>query len=224
MRKFHVYIIESPNAVDLYHKRFEGESIQKTLKLSGIDSSHRLTVDLESFRAAFYVGLKEYFQSNSTPPIIHISAHGNKDGIVLTSKETVSWDNLKVLLKPVNKVLNGKLLVSLSSCNGSSGCRMSMGDDDFPFIAVIGNNGSPTWSETNIAYATFYHLFHNDKDLYSCVEAMKMASGNVGFQLISSEIARKAYISSVSNNIAVGTMDRNIPKNQSNSLTKALSR
>ncbi|MFA5770219.1 MAG: hypothetical protein WC894_01850 [Patescibacteria group bacterium] len=224
MRKFHVYIIESPNAVDLYHKRFEGESLQKTLKLSGIESSHRLTVNLESFRAAFYVGLKEYFESNSVQPIIHISAHGNSEGIELTSKEKVNWKDLKLLLKPINKVLNGKLLVSLSSCNGSSGCRMSMHDDDFPFLAVIGNKSSPKWSETNIAYATFYHLFHNDKSLYNCVEAMKTASGNNNFQLISSKIARQSYVDIIKRNSAVNTMERNIPQNQSNNLTKALTK
>jgi hypothetical protein len=222
MRKFHVYIIESPSAVDLYHKRFEGESLQKTLQLSGIDSSNRLAVNLESFKAAFYVGFKEYFETNSTPPFIHISAHGNSEGIELTSKERVGWEDLKLLLLPVNKVLKGGLLVSMSSCHGSSGCRMAMNDDDFPFAAVIGSTGSPTWSETNIGYSAFYHLFHKGNDLTDCLKGMKTASGNSDFTLISSKTARQSYLEVIQNKAAINTIERNTPEGVPNSLTKAL--
>lgn len=223
MRNFHVYIIESPSPVDLYHKRFEGEALQRTLSLSGIESSYRLTVDHTSLQASFFVGFKEYFESNKLPPIIHISAHGSLDGIQLTSKDHVSWDQLKGLLLPVNKAIGGGLLVSLSSCLGYSGCSMVMNDDDFPFAAIIGNTSSPTWSETNIAFATFYHLFHNGKSIDEAVEAMKYASGNSGFVMIKSTDARQVYLRAVNTSHAALTMQQNTPTNQNTSIQKALS-
>jgi hypothetical protein len=218
-KKFHVYIIESPSAEDLYHKRFEGESLAKTLSLSGISSSHKLAVNIDSFKASFYVGLVEYFKSSGIPPIVHISAHGNGQGIQLTSKEIVSWDLLRELLLPINKVLRGGLILCLSSCQGSSGCVMSMKDDEFPFIGVVANTGSPLWSETNIAYASFYHLFAKGLSLHDAVYGMKKASNNHNFKFIKSKIARQAYLRIIQK--APITMQQNIPSGQPKTLGKA---
>lgn len=209
MRNFHVYIIESPRADDLYHGRFEGESIQKSLKLAGVSSTLRLTVNKEAFTASFSVGLVEYFKSCDEPPlpIIHISAHGNKDGIELTDKTFINWDYLKNLLIPVNKVLNGGLLISLSACSGSSGCIMSMKPGVFPFHSVVGNTESPTWAETNIAYSTFYHLFKKGEDIEKAVEAMKVASGNPHFVCIKSADARLLYMQEINRVKAINTIN-----------------
>lgn len=223
-RSFFVYIIESPNPKDLYHKRFEGETLQKTLGLSGIESGHRLTVNKEAFVASFYVGLVEYFRHNTISPIIHISAHGDTEGIELTNEERVNWAELKDLLLPVNNVLNGDLILSLSSCRGSSGCRMSMFKGDHPFGAVIGSSGSPTWSETNIAYATFYHLFNKGVSISEAINGMKTASGNDTFMLIPSHTARQLYLETIQKEKAVRIMQQSIPKEQPESLNDALTR
>lgn len=222
--RFHVYIIESPSAPDLYHRRFEGEALMKTLELSGIPSSYRLTVNKDAFQASFYYGIKEYFQnqSNPLPPIVHISAHGNGEGIQLTSGDVINWDTLREFLIPLNKVFDDGLLLSLSSCNGASGCAMSMKDDSFPFLAIIGNNGTPTWSETNIAYASFYHRLANGTSVLECVEAMKSASGNKDFVIISSEEARKAYLEVIKKEQALSAIRTEMPTESENSLIKKL--
>lgn len=219
-RKFHVYIIESPSSIDLYHQRFEGNALMETLKLSQISSSYHQTVDLNSFKAAFYVGLAEYFTGNTLPPIIHISTHGNREGIQLTSKEDVNWTELKKLLLPVNSAVKGGLILSLSSCNGISGSRMSMSDDKFPFAAIVGNKDKPTWSETNIAYATFYHLFALGKTVEESVNAMKIASGNNNFGFIESQTARQAYLSLLRGPAASQTIQEQIPSGQQKSLSR----
>jgi hypothetical protein len=196
MKFFHVYIIESPSADDFYNKRFEGEALEKTLNLSGISSSHHLVVDLKTFYNSFFNGLKEYFDRRETflPPIIHLSAHGNNNGIELTNGNTISWDIIKILVTPVNNSLNGGLLLCMSSCEGFAGCQMAMQNGELPFWAIIGNNDKPTWGETNIGFAAFYHLFRSDKNIFESVSGMKAASGNSNFMHIEGQIAQNLYL------------------------------
>lgn len=226
MADFHVYIVESPNSPDLYHKRFEGETLTKTLSLSQISSSHRLAVKKEAFVAALTVGLKEHFEDISTKnlsPLIHISSHGNEEGLELTSGEKITWDELKDLLKPLNKFLKGGLLVCMSSCNGSSGCKMAMKDDDFPFLVIVGSNAKPTWAETNIGFATLYHLLSKGCNLKDAVSAMRVASDHKNFTLIYSSDARKAYIEVTSHTpTSLATLQSSFPTDNLPKLQKAI--
>jgi len=213
MRTFHVYIIESPSPADLYHKRFEGEALNKTLQLSQIPSSHHITVDEIAFRAAFVVGLKEYFNSSSPAPspIIHISAHGSDKGIQLTSGQVIQWDDLKQLLIPINEVVGGGLLLCMSSCKGFSSCVMAMDEEGkLPFGAVIGAVDQPTWGETNIAFATFYHLFATGNNIPDAVGVMKLASGSQNFLFTSGAVARNAYLRRLHSETAISTLQDNI--------------
>jgi hypothetical protein len=195
---FLVYIIESPSPVDLYHNTYEGEILSKALSLAGIPSIHRLAVNLEAFIASLTIGLQEYLkQSDSLPPILHISAHGSSEGIQLTSGEVVNWNKLKELIMPINKALKGNLILCMSSCEGSNACRMAMSEDDIPFLGIVGHSGKPTWSDTAIGFATFYHLLSKGYYVREAVEAMKTASGDNGFQEIQGKIAREIYIDAI---------------------------
>lgn len=88
---FLVYIVESPSSIDIYNKRSEGEILSKALSLSDISSIHRLAVNFEAFQASLTIGIEKCLEeSNIIMPIIHISAHGNQNGITLTSGEIVT--------------------------------------------------------------------------------------------------------------------------------------
>lgn len=191
---FLVYIVESPSPVDLYHKRFEGEMLTKALYLAGIPSIHKLAVNLEAFEASLTIGLDEYLkQPNALFPILHISSHGNRKGIQFTSGEVLEWHKLRDLIMPINKALNGQLVICLSSCESANACCMVMEEGDIPFLVMIGHFGEPTWSDTAIAFATFYHLMGKGK-LEKAVEAMKTASGDEGFGVITGEAAKIIFI------------------------------
>jgi len=194
--KFFVYIIESPNPSDLYHKRYEGDMLQKALSLDSIYSSHRIAANKVAFHTALLNGLNEEISRHrGLIPVIHISAHGSSEGIALTSEEIISWDSLKEALLPINKALNNNLLLCMSSCEGFSACRMAMAEDDIsPFFGVVGNSGKPTWSDTAIAYATFYHLIVKGCYLRDAVKAMCESSNDDKFQLITSVEAKKVYL------------------------------
>ena len=195
--KFFVYVIESPSAPDLYHKRSEGEMIEKALSLHNIPCVTRLAISQEAFEAAIKIGLPEEMKNfPGNTPVLHISAHGEEYGLQLSNGEKVEWANLRDLLLPVNKALNGTLLLCMSSCKGFSACRMAMrvNGDEHPFFAVIGNSETPAWSDTAIAYSSFYHLIAKGEYIVHAVDAMKVAAGDKNFTVITAPEAQRAYI------------------------------
>jgi hypothetical protein len=126
--------------------------------------------------------LREAWYHHNLIPILHLSMHGNKDGVSLTNGEFLTWHDLRAILLPLIRALQGGLLVCMSSCFGSSGCRMAMYEDNEPhFWALVGNTGSPTWADAAIAYVSFYHLFFKGFGIKICVESMKVASGDHSF-------------------------------------------
>lgn len=213
-RKFHVYIVESPGSHDLYDRRSEGEALQKTLRLSGIQSSYHLAIDKQIFSYAFRQGLiNHYKNAYNYDPIIHISAHGDQNGIGLTNGERINWNELRQYLQPLNNVLKGGLLLSMSSCFGLSGCKMSMLDNNYPCAAIIGSHSSPTWGETNIAYAVFYHLFRRGLNLQESIKRMNEASDAGTFMAIHSKTSRSFYLDNVNRSAIMSEIRQNIPKN-----------
>jgi len=51
-------------------------------------------------------------------PILHVEAHGNTDGLVLASKEFISWEALKPALIALNVATKNNLLLTLAACYG----------------------------------------------------------------------------------------------------------
>jgi hypothetical protein len=223
---FLVYIIESPSPVDLYHRRYEGEALSKALTLANIKSEHKLVVNEEAFQASLLIGLDETLKDHPDHlPIIHISAHGSNEGIQLTDETTIDWKGLKESLAPINKAFDGLLLLCMSSCHGFSACRMAMEEDDAPFAAVIGNSGNPTWSDTAVGYAAFYHLINKGKSFEDAVEGMCKASGDDNFIIISAHNAHQVYMESLQSaeqGKIEATVNESIDKLPTRDLEKAL--
>ena len=195
--KFFVYVIESPSPVDLYHRRSEGEIIQQAANLNQIPCLVKTSINFEAFEAALKIGLKEAMDSlPNLIPILHISAHGFSEGIQLSNDEIINWNDLKALLRPINQALNNSLLLCLSSCKGYMGVRMAMNTDeiDHPFYAIISNGETPLWSDTAVAYSTFYHLIAKGHFIIDAVKAMQVASGNNSFWMRTAEDAKKTYL------------------------------
>jgi hypothetical protein len=186
---FLVYIVESPSSIDLYNKQSEMDILSKNLTLSNIPSISRITISLKEFTTALTIDLLNYIEQYPTlPPIIHISAHGNEDGIQLTSGELITWNSLREIITPISKVLDG-LFICLSSCEGYGSSKMAMieNKEDVPFTLIVCNFDNITWSETAIGFSSFYHLLSQGFDIKECVEGMRYASGHYGFTIIDGE-------------------------------------
>jgi hypothetical protein len=224
--KFFVYIVESPSAVDLYHNRKEGDLLSQVIRLNGIPCASRLAINLEAFIAALRIGLHEEMQVyTDLVPVLHISAHGFSEGIEFSSSEVLTWEQLRHLLNPINKALGGGLLLCMSTCEGYAGSRMAMflDQDDHPFFAIVGNSEKPSWPETAVGFATFYHLIANGHFIIDSVNAMRIASGNQLFFVTTAEEAKKNYIEHVNNldlNAAREELQQESQHDPSNDLVK----
>lgn len=196
MRLF-VYIVESPSAPEIYHGRSEGALVARAVDLDGTPSVTRTVINLEAFSAALCLGLPEVMkQFPDRVPILHISAHGAKDGIQLSSVDRVGWAELRQLLIPINESLGGHLILSMSACEGYSACQMAMqeGEVSHPYFAMVGNYGKPTWADTAVAYSAFYHLLSKGKSVWTALDGMKAASGDDKWILETAEDSKRGYL------------------------------
>lgn len=195
--KFFVFVIESPSAVDLYHRRSEGEIIQQAANLNQITCIVKTSINFDAFEAALKIGLKKAMDSNpGHVPMLHISAHGFKDGIQLSSGQIIKWNDLEDMLRPINQALNNTLLLCLSCCEGYNGICMAMNSDErpHPYYAIISNAEKPLWSDTAVAYSTFYHLIAKGHYITDAVNGMRVASGNDMFWAETAEKAKEGFI------------------------------
>jgi len=189
MRAF-VYIVESPSSADLFDGRTEGGVLRETLKLAEVRAEYRLATNVGFFDKAIgeeLLGLANASKADSTAylPMLHISAHGNPDGIELTDGTFLHWDDLRLRLHPINEALNGLLIVGLSSCHGSSGLRMAAWETGpRPFGLLFGHHGEASWSDLALGFAVFYHRFICiNSGLAKSLDAMRAASGSDNFQV-----------------------------------------
>ena len=195
--EFFVYIVESPSATDVYHARSEGERVASTLRLDGVPCVTRTAINHEAFVAALRVGLPEAMKVfPGRYPVLHLSAHGSSAGIQLSTGQVIGWPELRELLVPINQSLNGALLLCMSACEGYSACQMAMQEDDspHPYFVMIGNCGTPTWSDTAVAYLAFYHLLAKGRVIQDAVEAMSAASGDPNWLTESADQSKLGYI------------------------------
>lgn len=195
--KFFVYIVESPSAPDIYHGRSEGYLVANAVRLDGIPSVTRTAINAEAFEAALRLGLPEAMKLHpDLTPILHLSAHGSTEGIQLSSGQTLTWQDLKELLMPINASLGNMLVLCMSACDGYSACRMAKQETDspHPYFAMIGSYAKPTWADTAVAYSAFYHRLSKGHTLCDAVQAMAAASGNDSWLLETAEESKRSFL------------------------------
>lgn len=224
--RFFVFVIESPSAVDLYHRRSEGDILKQTLELNGIICIVKTAISLDAFDACLKIGLLTAMKAYPDYiPLLHISAHGDTNGIQLSNTYIMEWCELEEHLRPINKALNGSLVVCMSSCEGYSGTRMAMTPEnpEFPYLALVGTGNKPTWAETTVGYITFYHQLCRGEHINNAVLAMQVASGNDRFWVEYAENSRRNYLELI-NTITPAAAQANLeqlitaetPENQEN--------
>lgn len=192
---FFVYLIESPRADDLYDDRSDAPLLREALRLHGTPCVLRVATSKELFVKALTTGLVEAVAAAQRHPVLYISAHGSKHGIRLTDGTLVTWKDLHDVLVPINEAVGRALLLCMSSCEGFTGYQMAMKDDGpHPFVMLVGHRGTPTWADTAIAYAAFFHVLRKTQDVRIALAAMKAASADDGWGVVTAEQAKQAYL------------------------------
>jgi len=196
-RKASVFIIESPRSDDLLTGGLEGRLLAESLRLDGISQQYYLTTDIATFRgvAKYLKGVMS--EQGKVTPIIHISAHGNENGIAFTNGKTMKWTTLAQVLVSLNRRCNGKLVLCLSCCKGSyiiSALVTTV--EQMPFKAVVSAFGSPTWNDAAIAFVVFYHQYINKGvKISNAVAGMNDASATKAlFMLDYARITQKSLV------------------------------
>jgi len=198
-----VHIIESPSANDLLEGRTEGRVLNEILNLANIPHCYNLATTKETFNTALVTRLNEESKKFQKYPILHLSMHGNQNGISLTDNTFLQWTDLQAMLRPLNNFLKGELLICMSSCFSSSGCWMAMNEDkDETFWALVGNSSSVSWDDAAVAYVTFYHLLFKNpsvekSQLEEYVGYMKSASKDDNFEVWGGRAIKTAWAKNI---------------------------
>ena len=195
----YVFLIESPSAGDLLDGRSEGRTLSSFLDLAGIPTVYNLAVSKDAFAEAITSRLLAKTLELSQPPIIHISAHGNRSGIELSNRDFLAWTELADWLRPFNDGLQGELLVCLSACQGAAAGGMAFNDiKPLPMHTLVSTTGKPTWQDGAAAFVTLYHhLIHLRSTIKVAVDAMKVASGHDNFRSTNASVMSQVYSASL---------------------------
>ena len=183
-----VNIIESPSKQDLADGRSEGKMLTAALDLIGLPYEYSLVSNYGEFMDALGRKVVLGVQKHKRVPALHLSMHGNVDGVVLTDGKFLPWSDLNWKLRIANSKLHHTLIVCLSSCHGLQGAAMLRNDtvkgniqEDPPFRLLVSNLKSVRWSDAAVAFSTFYHHLARGTDLLDLVRIIRVASGNDDF-------------------------------------------
>ncbi|RLI76420.1 hypothetical protein DRP04_12680 [Archaeoglobales archaeon] len=89
------------------------------------------------------------------------------------------------MLSPLNKAFQGRIILSISACEGWSAIKMLFESKDLPFNVLISNKGKPTWEQTLIGFTIIYHRLKEELDFLKAINAAKEATGNSDFVYLS---------------------------------------
>lgn len=110
-----VFIVESSYPEDFYRQKLDGIAAQGILNILSIRNELRFALDWEHFEKA----ISDAKAQNST--VIHLSCHGDEDGIALANNFQPSWNKFADLFQQ-NKWCP-KALVMSACCGATRGIR-----------------------------------------------------------------------------------------------------
>jgi hypothetical protein len=169
VRHGRVFIVESPNPLDLLKGRSERLSLEQVCRLVGHDPATFFIRDISELKQTF--GYISSIESNSdrdkTPLYIHISTHGNDSGIAV-GPDTVSWADLAKIVQEMYKQLCyylGPVILILSACGANKQKMTDQLTKDVaaaskpyvpPEYVFVSSEDIVHWSDAVVAWTIFY--------------------------------------------------------------------
>jgi hypothetical protein len=124
-------------------------------------------------------------------PILHLEIHGadDKTGLVLQSKELVTWNELYKYLVEINVSVGNNLFITLAVCHGAHLMQIIRIDKPAPFYGFVGSFDTITVSDLLLRYNEFYSEFFSSLSLNKAMERLHEANPVVPstYRIISSE-------------------------------------
>ncbi len=118
-----VFIIECPNPIDLLQGRTEGKSLEQICSLVGheVTSFHPKSQKDLSTVCRYISSIDREHDGTDNPDLplcVHISCHGEEDGL-LFGKDLIRWKKLLKALEPIfekKSVYRGDKILTISAC------------------------------------------------------------------------------------------------------------
>jgi len=156
--KADVFIIESLDPDDEGNGRFEGSVISSILRLHGKHPMYRYVRTREEFEEA----VKEFGKSRYR--YLHISAHGDKEGLCTTNLEPIDFDELGDMLQPYLK--DKRLFLSACSMVHEDMAAYVIPKTDC--FSVMGPEDDIEFHRAALFWASLYHLmFLKDSEKFN---------------------------------------------------------
>ncbi|THB70640.1 MAG: hypothetical protein D6B25_19805 [Desulfobulbaceae bacterium] len=173
-----VFIIECPNPIDLLQGRNEGKSLEQICKLVGheVCCFHPKSKE-ELVMVCRYISSidREHDGSDSPdlPICIHISSHGEEDGLFF-GKDLVSWNELLQALEPVftkKSIYKGEHILTVSACEAKDqqltkriqkACKENHALKPPKHLFVTADE-DVYWNDAAVAWALFYNKIPKTK-------------------------------------------------------------
>lgn len=143
-----VFIIETLNPDDEGNGRFEGSVISSALRLHEKKPIYRYVRTRDQFLQAI-----EQFGSSGYR-YLHISAHGNKHGLVTTNQDEINYTDLVKILAPNLK--NRRLF--LSACSMVHGKFAEKLFSTTKCLSIVGARETIYFSDAAVIWPAIYHL------------------------------------------------------------------
>jgi len=190
-----VHVVESPRDTDLLSGRTEGKTLCEALTLCDVPHRYHLATTKNAFKLGLSSLLKRACDEFNGFPILHISAHGSKEGLALTNGEFVTWPELREILAPLVNEHPKSIVLCLSACYGLNAVEIPMTlDGSGHLCAIIGSTKDSTWSQFAVAFIVFYFRFFGGETIGESVRLMNSVSGTDGFAVISGEAVRRRFV------------------------------
>jgi hypothetical protein len=112
MQKLKVFVAESVFPEDFYGDKREGHVVEAMARVLHWETSHKIVLDARTLCKAINAASKEGYD------ILHLSCHGDAEGIQLTDKTELSWDELADCFQDAKRIPQALVI---SSCVGGDG-------------------------------------------------------------------------------------------------------
>jgi len=173
-----VFIIECPNPIDLLQGRNEGKSLEQICKMVGheVFCFHpKSKNDLETIcRYISSIDREHDGSDNPDLPIcIHISSHGEEDGLIF-GRDLIGWNELLQALEPIftkKSIYKGENILTISACEAkgqklTKRVQKAMKDSQSlkpPKHLFVTADDDVYWNDAVIAWALFYNKIPKTK-------------------------------------------------------------
>ena len=113
-------------------------------------------------------------RKNGNSPIIHFDVHGEaeKKGLVLTSGELVTWEELYQNLVPINQAIKNELFITMAVCYGNFWLSSSFLNRPVAFRGIVGSFYELKVRDLVIRYEAFYLELFRSFDFNKAYDAL----------------------------------------------------